>query len=90
MSNSIYVHGGDYSEFLEYQKTVPDIECIYITDGAFLRGRTPAPIKVLPKHYLKWDSAEILEAINRCKPEWDTLIQQEKEKDDEESDGLYF
>jgi len=71
----VYVHAQDYSRFTAYQRAHPELTCMYITDGAFLRGRTPARIKVLDGAFAKWDSGEIMECIFTHQEVWKDELQ---------------
>lgn len=89
MKEIIYVHAGDYSEFVKYQSEHPELTCIFITDGIFLRGRTPATIKVLSGHFRKWDSGEILESIQIHTELWKPFLEEEEEVDKIKGEDIY-
>ncbi len=85
----IYVAAGTYSECLQYQAQVPEVLCLYITDVEFLRGRTPADIKVLPLVHERYDYVGVMESVSLHKRLWKQELEA-KLREDEGTEELYF
>ena len=86
----LYVAAGNYSECLEYQKLVPEVQCLYITDVEFLRGRTPADIKVLPLVIERYDYVGVMESVDRQRGMWKEELEQQQRDEEGTNEELYY
>lgn len=80
----VYVHCKDYSSFLHYQNSEEnkDIDCEYIADDVFLRGRWPAQIIIDDTADQNNHHQSIMESIEIHRDLWKIELQRIEEQED--------
>lgn len=84
----LYVDAGNWTEFLQFQKTTTQYECIYIADETFLRGKSPGLIKRIGSFERRWNYVAISEMIERAYDDWIDFFKDQEFKEEMKRTGL--